>query len=583
MSDEEIESVGMAECGACRVVIPIDSEVCPECGTTFSGVSEEELGECGACKGLVPLDSTRCSICGVLFVADDVVDVLRQWVLETGVNIRKLFDKFDENDDETIDSGELKKGLLSLNLADLPPSQVDRLVAEIDADGNGVIDLNEFENLLTGEAPTTTEDVSDQEAPSEEGDSDDQEDDGHAEAEEATSDVEPSDEAVEEPTETEELEEDHDEASEEPGDSVPEIEEEDGIENEDFDLDDEETVETDGTGRHPLLGLAEMMDEHDISAQRMFNDLDVDGNGKISLAELANVLEEQHGDDLDLDTVRAIMDGVDDDGDGMIDITEFIESMEDLETMETLVEEKTFPSTWQKRMMSKTWNDTVWPILHVSFGILVAIFIANGMFGFVDGSGGNVVYEPNDSGLIPSGIAEGDVYPCDDLYQKDGCRNSLTPLAGVNGELSMPTGFYWDGILIIGFAAVAMLTSLFLHLVKVREWRARAKAMKEFEEDKTDASEATDESDEESANVENDGDEEFIEDDESEDVAEEDYEDDEGEEDAIDIGSHIGLVFDDEEVFGTIIEFDDEEETVTIEEDETGDIITGYQEDMFLE
>ena len=168
MSDEEIESVGMAECGACRVVIPIDSKVCPECGTTFSGVSEEELGECGACKGLVPLDSTRCSICGVLFVADDVVDVLRQWVLETGVNIRKLFDKFDENDDETIDSGELKKGLLSLNLADLPPSQVDRLVAEIDADGNGVIDLNEFENLLTGETPTTTEDVSDQEAPSEE-------------------------------------------------------------------------------------------------------------------------------------------------------------------------------------------------------------------------------------------------------------------------------------------------------------------------------------------------------------------------------------------------------------------------------
>ena len=580
MSDEEIESVGMAECGACRVVIPIDSEVCPECGTTFSGVSEEELGECGACKGLVPLDSTRCSICGVLFVADDVVDVLRQWVLETGINIRKLFDKFDENDDNTIDSGELKKGLLSLNLADLPPSQVDRLVAEIDADGNGVIDLNEFESLLSGEAPAATEEVPDEEAPSEEAVSDEQEDDQHVEAEEATSDVEPSDE--EETTETEEPEEDHEVTADESDDSVSEIEEEDGIENEDFDLDDEEPVETGGSGRHPLLALAEMMDEHDISAQRMFNDLDVDGNGKISLAELANVLEEQHGDDLDLDTVRGIMDGVDDDGDGMIDITEFIESMEDLETMETLVEEKTFPSTWQKRMMSKSWNDTVWPILHVSFGILVAIFIANGMFGFVDGSGGNVVYEPNDSGLIPSGIAEGDVYPCDDLYQKDGCRNSLTPLAGVNGELSMPTGFYWDGILIIGFSAVAMLTTLFLHLVKVREWRARAKAMKEFEEDKTDASEASDEPDEDIASEESDDDDEFIEDEDSEGVTEEEYDDDE-EEDAIDIGSHIGLVFDDEEVFGTIIEFDDEEETVTIEEDETGDIITGYQEDMFLE
>ena len=46
---------------------------------------------------------------------------------------------------------------------------------------------------------------------------------------------------------------------------------------------------------------------------------------------------------------------------------------------------------------------------------------------------------------------------------------------------------------------------------------------------------------------------------------------------------HIGLVFDDEEVFGVIVEFDDEEETVTIEEDGTGDLVTGYQEDMFLE
>jgi hypothetical protein len=36
-------------------------------------------------------------------------------------------------------------------------------------------------------------------------------------------------------------------------------------------------------------------------------------------------------------------------------------------------------------------------------------------------------------------------------------------------------------------------------------------------------------------------------------------------------------------VFGVIVEFDDEEETVTIEEDGTGDLVTGYQEDMFIE
>ena len=54
-------------------------------------------------------------------MADDVVDVLRQWVSNTGIDLRKLFDKFDENGDGMIDSSELREGLLSLNLADLPP------------------------------------------------------------------------------------------------------------------------------------------------------------------------------------------------------------------------------------------------------------------------------------------------------------------------------------------------------------------------------------------------------------------------------------------------------------------------------
>ena len=124
MTDEEIEALAMAECGACRAVIPLDSSECPECGTNFSGVSEDELGECGGCNALVPLDSSRCPECGVLFVADDVVDILRKWIANTGIQIRKLFEKFDENGDGTIDSSELKNGLLSLNLADLPPSQV---------------------------------------------------------------------------------------------------------------------------------------------------------------------------------------------------------------------------------------------------------------------------------------------------------------------------------------------------------------------------------------------------------------------------------------------------------------------------
>ena len=163
----------------------------------------------------------------------------------------------------------------------------------------------------------------------------------------------------------------------------------------------------------------------------------------------------------------------------------------------------------------------------------------------------------------------------------------------------MPKGFYLDGIIFMILSLIGLGGSLFMHLVRVPAWRARARAMREFEADKADAAkEATDESvDDDDTDEHEDSDDEEKDDlvdeedvgveeevDADEDMGEDD---DEGETDAeddeIDVGSHIGLVFDDEEVFGTIVEFDDEEGTVTIEEDGSGDLVTGYQDDMFLE
>ena len=592
MSDEEVESVAMAECGACRAIIPIDSESCPECGTNFSGISEDALGECGACQSLVPLDSTSCPECGVLFVADDVVDILRKWVADTGINIRKLFDRFDDNNDGTIDSSELKEGLLSLNLADLPPSQVDRLVAQIDADGNGLIDLDEFDTILSGT-----------DAESSESDVKGSEDTGTTEEEEEESVVEVPEEDSETQEEVATTSDEEEELAEDIDDEDFDLEDDDAEADEEAEHEITATVSDTGDAEsdemeekpHPLAALAALMDEHEISAQRMFNELDVDGNGSISLEELRSTLENNYSDELDLDDVNALMDAVDDDGDGMIDITEFYDSMESLDDHDEAVEahepEKEFPTPWQKRMMSKSWNDAVWPILHVGFGILIALVLVNALFGPVDGSGGSIAYEPNDSGLIPGGGLEvGDIYACDENYQAGGCPNSLTPLAGENGASSMPKGFYWDGLLLLMFSTVGLIGSLFLHLVKAPEWRARVKAMKEFEDDKADATSELDErlTDESDDDMEESGDstddeEESEEDDQDDAMEDEASDDDAEEEDAIDIGSHIGLVFDDEEVFGVIVEFDDEEETVTIEEDGTGDLVTGYQEDMFIE
>ena len=579
MTSEEKNRVGMAECGSCRAVIPIDSSSCPECGTSFQGVSDEALGECGACKSLVPLDSTRCPSCGVLFVADDVVDVLRQWVTTTGIDLRKLFDKFDENSDGMIDATELREGLLSLNLADLPPTQVDRLVNEIDEDDNGVIDLDEFIEILTSDDHETNDSSTgsavEQDEASVDADVNEMEEDEEGESDDSSNEHHEEVEETEEPLEEAEDSDDHTHDEEIGGDQEPHHDE--------------------GAAHpNPLQTLVDMMDEMGISAQRVFNDLDRDGDGAISMTELATLLERDYGEGLDMEAIESLMASFDEDGDGTVDLTEFWESMESLDNDDhSEPEEETdyFPTPMQKRMMSKQWNDAVWPILHTGFILFFVVLMVNALVGPVDGTGGTVVYEPIENGVRPFGVEPGDTFPCDEKYQLGGCGNSLTPLAGESS--SMPKGFYWDGIVLIALSLAGMSWSLFMHLVRVPAWRARARAMKEFDSDKADASKDKSEDEQkELVDLESSKDDEEGEDlePESEDDGdhieenEESHDDEEQESaDEIDIGSHIGLEFDGEEVFGTIVEFDDEEETVTIEEDGTGDLITGYQEDMFVE
>lgn len=156
----------------------------------------------------------------------------------------------------------------------------------------------------------------------------------------------------------------------------------------------------------------------------------------------------------------------------------------------------------------------------------------------------------------------------------------------------MPKGFYTDGIIFILLGAIGMGGSMFTHLVLAKGWRARVKAMKEVESDTEDAKESSEseeddvseDEDEEESNEEEDASEDSEEESEDEESEEDgSEEDDDEEDDDIDIGSHIGLTVEEEDVFGVIVEFDDEDGLVTIKEDGTGDEITGYQDEMFLE
>ena len=667
MSDENEDTL-MAECGSCRAIVPVDSSECPECGISFSGVSDEALGECGACNALVPLDSTKCPECGVVFVADDVVDILRTWMANNKMDVKTLFGRFDTNNDNMIDSGELREGLLSLNLADLPPSQVDRLVEAIDEDGDSLIDLKELQAIIGGEELDDT--VSDEDtsadasleynenvlskvmdsngidasekdafiafaqdfnadgntylkkeelqaaaeswnAKSEEMEEVFQGVDEANEEEDSISDedeeVDEIDEEIEDEDEEEEDQEDHSEDEDVPDeeevvDEIEEIEEEshdetqiDEIDEEIEEEDEEDHTETMvvRTNSEIMEQLLDIIDEQDKSLANAFGDLDDDGNRMLSADELVTKLNEILPEGLSREEADNLLESMDTDGDGNIDMVEFVHGVERHEDEIVTIEDeeaetvKTFPSEWQTRFMSKKWHDVFWPLIHTSFAIIIVGLLVNAFIPIVDGTGGMVELEIRedsfqtewqlDDGTV---VSEGEAYPCDPEIQEGECKNSLTPLAGKAS--SMPGGLYPDAIVALILAGCGLIWSLYTHLILAPGWRARVKAMKDVDDERAEVKEAIDEED--SADDDEVDASEDSEEDEDQEVEEslENTDDEEDEEDEFDIGSFVGLEIDGEDYYGTIIEFDDEEGTVVIEEDETGDEIVGYQDEMFI-
>ena len=724
MSDGEEKETPMAECGSCRAIIPLDSKECSECGIKISGVSEASLGECGACNSLVPIDSKMCPDCGVYFVADDVLDVLRDWFNNTGIEAQKLFEKFDSDSDGSIDAEELRNGLLKMNLADLPPSQVDRLIKEVDTDSDGVISLEELVFSITGEEIHSSEPVSEEVLESSKTAKDYSENvldrivEKHAienkseflefaqsydansndyltesELKKAAIDYveqisqsnSESEEVVEQETGTEKLTEEDDSTNEsivdadedeeekveqessESEEIIEELVADSALENlnklvstaagldmtirsmfESIDGDEDgmitgpelqkgiveicgdslspsevfeiiSLIDEDSNGRIDAFELIDMiesmdidmdsdlveesasgfqlltnyMDEAGYTPSALFNSLDIDGDNRVSKEELSLTLHKELDDDITPELVDELMDMFDEDDDGFVDMIEFVGTIEEHDDEEvdqaaSLSDKKEFPTKWQRRMMSKKWKDVVWPLVHSAFVFFIILWVVNATLApFVDGTGGIVEMDSEFGDTTTADgttYFDGDAYPCDESIQIEGCKNSLAPLAAAGGEISMPAGFYWDGILFIILGTMGLMGSLFLQLSVVPGWRARARAMKENSSDRSEVKTAiAGENESKEEEVEDGKDDEAIDSVEETDILDDEKSEEEEEEDDIDIGSYIGLVLEDEEVFGTIIEFDDEEGLVTIEEDGTGDLVTGYQDDMFLD
>ena len=352
-----------------------------------------------------------------------------------------------------------------------------------------------------------------------------------------------------------------------------------------------------------------------MTAGEVFGEMDTSEDNLIDAPELQKGIQKIAGEKMSPKEVTAILNYLDKDGDRRVNPNELVQALDDLRIgikPGKLPKVKTFPSPLQKFLMGKKANDIFYPIAYFLMVTFIGLWVVNGMGLLVDGTGGTVVYEGGVDqwgGEIREGnwnlcqsdaldemidpcqgtVAVGETYPCDPALDANKCENSLTPFSGENGASSMPAGFYSDGIFMIILGVIGLCVTAYLHLVYAKSLKEKVKKLKgkskeENEEEDIDEDEIEEESAEDEEEIEEDDEEEFEDDDgeEFEDDDDEEFEDDDDEDEDIDIGDWIGLELDGKEYFGEIVEFDDDEGTVTIET-EDGDEITGDQDDMFID
>ena len=543
MSDEENHDIPMAECGACGAIVPLDSKSCPSCDVSFDSISDEELGECGSCGAIIPVDSESCAKCGAIFVAIDAPE------------------------EESIDDSESDIEISTSEALEVLDSMID--------------DIN-------------SSDKDDEDEIEEESVDDDSEEESEDEIEEESEDDDSEEESGDEIEEEVEDDDSDDQIEEETEDEI-----EDEAEDDDSEEDKKNMEHWRTTVVMAFENLALAIAESGMTASEAFIAVDGNDDNLIDAPELQKGIEKISGELLPPNQVTAILQYLDADDDNRVNPIELVQALEDLKIgikpgkFPKSKKKKEFPSNVQKFLMGKKANDIFYPIAYFLMVTFIGIWVVNGVGLIVDGSGGPVLYE-GDGGVWDhcgtdvgdtlgddcSGYAvDGEIYPCHITLDDNKCQNSYTPFSGENDADSMPAGFYTDGIVMMVLGLIGLGIVGFLHLFYAPSLRDRVKG-KDNAENNDSEEESDDE--EEDSDDDSDDDDEDEDDDSDDDDEDEDDDSDDDDEDAIDVGDWVGVEVDGEEFFGEIIEFDDEEDAVTIET-EDGDEVTASQDDMFLD
>jgi len=622
----QVSEVSLGECGACGTIQPADNLKCVNCGVSFV----EETEAVSTVQETVAEEPAIVASDVIETVAEEPATVASE-VIETVVV------------EDTIETEETTEVATAVVEQEITSQEVVEASSTTEASAPEISE-EIVEESVTVEEETVTESsdsskvIDEEEAVLEEQNVEEIEE----HVSEQKENVEELDENISDETTQTSKDDEQEIVDEEPESEVNIVDdlldeldddslEEDSNEEDIDDVDDEDEDEKTEVTVHQTItdqevitafeNLALAIASTGLTAAEAFGKIDKNEDGLIDGPELQKGIEEIGGEKLLPSHVKLIMKYLDKDDNNRIDPEELLGALDGLGfgikpgKIPKVKKKKEFPSAAQKIIMSKTANDVYYPVLYFLFVTFVGLWVVNGMGLLVDGTGGTIEYQGHEEswGTSEEGswdicdaevdtmpdpcmgvVRMGESYPCDPDLDPNKCENSLTIFSGENGASSMPANFYADGIFMIILGILGIIGTAYLHLVYAKSLRERAKVIKgESTSDSEDSED--DESEEESEDgaldapknlVIEDSEEDEIDedsDDDEDDVEEdEDQEEEESDDDDIDIGSWVGLDIDGDEFFGEIIEFDDDEGTVTIET-EDGEEIIGYQDEMFLD
>nr|MBC8518622.1 zinc ribbon domain-containing protein [Euryarchaeota archaeon] len=600
--DEATEHIDTAQCGACQEEIPADSESCPKCGVSFSGVKEVDMGECGSCKAIVSLDSKSCPNCEIAFVLDDLLQSVNSWMKAEGLSVDDVFGKWDDNDDGVLSGYEIKMGLIEAEIAVLPKNEIERFIHQLDLDNDSRISLTELNTALmlddddADEEMDSSEDSDDvesdsdsdgDEGESDDDDSDDESDDGGDDSDDESeddSDDDESDDGDDDSEEGDESDDDSDDDSKDEDDSSDDSEEDDTDDDsddedesndeeeesdDDSEDDDEDESDDDSDDESTLIDeLSKLVRESDDNIKSSFNDFDSNKDKRISGKEFRETVEKYFSDSFDENKINELMEALDEDEDGTIDLIEFVDGIEYPDAVKETIEEKKKPEgptdtqIWLMRN-----EENLFPIGWSVAGLTLIMSVIN-VYGFFS-----------------------TLFSCDEgnnawLLNNEWCANhtklNILNIFSPSDPASWSESGSWgipDIMLVLILVALIGGSIWFRSVVKGWKLEYRKKNTSDDSEDEesdededseNDDEEESDDGDEDSDDDDDESDDEEADEDDSDDEDEDD--DDEDDDDAeIEVGSKVGVDHEGEEWHGEIIEFDEDDDEVLVKDDDSGE------------